>query len=358
MTDHDTIREVFVGVDTHKHTHHAAVCDRLGRPLADREFPTNTAGYAALAAWARSFGQVNAFGVEGTGSYGAGLTRALSAAGLVVVEVNRPDRATRRAKGKSDSLDAYAAARTAAAGTATGTPKTGDGIVEAIRCLHVAYRSAVKARTQCINQIHALLVTAPANLRQQMSHLSTLTMVTTLSRLRPGTDLTGPATATRYALRSLARRYLALRTEINDLNHALSDLTTQAAPDLLARPGVGTHVAAQLLVTAGDNPERLHSEASFAHLTGTAPIPASSGQRHRHRLNRGGDRSANHALHVIALSRMRHDTRTQAYVQRRTTEGLTKKDIIRCLKRAIAREMYHLLRPHPQHQDTPTTTAA
>ena len=148
MTDQDTIREVFVGVDTHKHTHHAAVCDRLGRPLADREFPTNTAGYAALAAWARSFGQVNAFGVEGTGSYGAGLTRALSAAGLVVVEVNRPDRAARRAKGKSDSLDAYAAARTAAAGTATGTPKTGDGIVEAIRCLHVAYRSAVKARTQ------------------------------------------------------------------------------------------------------------------------------------------------------------------------------------------------------------------
>lgn len=254
-------------------------------------------------------------------------------------------------QGKSDPLDAYAAARAAASGRAGGTPKSRDGIVESIRCLRLAQRSAIKARTQCINQIRALLVNGLADLREQMKQLPTAKMIKTLARLRPGTDLADPAVACKQALRSLARRHTDLEEEVKELHEGLTALTEQAAPDLLARPGVGVQVAAQLLITAGDNPDRLGSEASFAHLAGVAPVPASSGKRrhrHRHRLNRGGDRAANNALYTVALSRMRYDERTRAYVARRTAEGLSKKDIIRCLKRAIAREMFKLLTAPPQ----------
>lgn len=344
MTDHPAIQEVFGGVDTHSLTHHAALVDPLGRELADREFPATPAGYQALCEWLAGFGQLVMVGVEGTGSYGAGLTRVLAAAGVTVVEVDRPDRSARRSQGKSDPLDAYAAARAAASGRAGGTPKSRDGIVESIRCLRLAQRSAIKARTQCINQIRALLVNGPADLREQMKQLPTAKMIKTLARLRPGTDLADPAVACKQALRSLARRHTELDEEVKELHEGLTALTEQAAPDLLARTGVGVQVAAQLLITAGDNADRLGSEASFAHLAGVAPVPASSGKRrHRHRLNRGGDRAANNALYTVALSRMRYDERTRAYVARRTAEGLSKKDIIRCLKRAIAREMFKLL---------------
>lgn len=350
MTDHPAIQEVFGGVDTHSLTHHAAVVDPLGRELADREFPATPAGYEALREWLAGFGQLVMVGLEGTGSYGAGLARVLAAAGVTVVEVDRPDRSARRSQGKSDPLDAYAAARATASGRAGGTPKSRDGIVESIRCLRLAQRSAIKARTQCINQIRALLVNGPADLREQMKQLPTAKMIKTLARLRPGTDLTDPVVACKQALRLLARRHTDLEDEVKELHEGLTALTEQAAPDLLARPGVGVQVAAQLLITAGDNPERLGTEASFAHLAGVAPIPASSGKRrHRHRLNRGGDRAANNALYTVALSRMRYDERTRAYVARRTAEGLSKKDIIRCLKRAIAREMFKLLAaPRPQ----------
>jgi transposase len=347
---------VFGGVDTHARTHHAAVVDALGRELGDHEFPATTAGYRALLEWIGSFGRLVLVGVEGTGSYGAELARVLARSAVQVVEVDRPDRSSRRAKGKSDPLDAYAAARAAASGRASGTPKARTGAVESIRCLRVAYRSAVKARTQCMNQIRGLLVTGPADLREQIKQLPTGRMLRALARLRPGPDLADPAVGCRYTLRVLARRHMALDEEIKDLHQALGDLTRQAAPELVAKKGVGVHVAAQLLVTAGDNPDRLGTEASFARLTGVAPIPASSGQRRRHRLNRGGDRAANNALYTVALVRMRYDQRTRDYVDRRTAEGLSKKDIIRCLKRAIAREMYRELRScppvQPQHQQT------
>lgn len=343
MTDHPEVPQVFGGVDTHACTHHAAVVDAIGRELADREFPATPAGYEALREWATSFGALVVVGVEGAGSYGAGLNRVLAAAGIGVVEVDRPDRSARRAQGKSDPLDAYAAARAAASGRAAGTPKSRDGIVESIRCLRVAQRSAVKARTQCINHIRALLVNGPADLREQMRPLSTAKMVKALARLWPGSELSDPSAGCRHALRSLARRHAILDEEVKELHRSLAHLTRQAAPELLDRLGVGVAVAAQLLVTAGDNPDRLHSEASFAHLAGVAPIPASSGQRHRHRLNRGGDRAANNALYAVALTRMRYDAPTRAYVERRTAEGLSKKDIIRCLKRAIAREMHRIL---------------
>jgi transposase len=359
MTPHAA--EVIGGVDTHGHTHHAAVIDPIGRHLGDREFPATTAGYRALAGPVTGHGTVIAVGVEGTGAWGAELTRHLTSSGMTVVEVDRPDRKARRAHGKSDPLDAYAAAAAVAAGRATGTPKTRDGLVEAIRALHVARRSAVKARTSAINQIRTLLVTAPAPLREQMAGRGTADLVSTLSRLRPGTGLDGPLAAAKSALRALAVRHKMLDAEIAGHEQNITALIRTKAPQLLDIHGAGPITAAQLLVTAGDNPDRMHSAAGFAHLTGTAPIPASSGRTHRHRLNRGGDRAANAAIHTIVLVRMGCDPRTRDYVARRTTEGLSKRDIIRCLKRYVAREVFHALtsantnpaRTKPQLTTTP-----
>ena len=337
------------GVDTHGQTHHAAVIDQVGRHLADREFPTTPAGYQALTRWLSEFGRVTRVGVEGTGAYGAALARHLRQQGVPVVEVDRPDRKARRDKGKSDPLDAYAAARAALSGTASGTPKQRDGRVEAIRTLRVARRSAVKARTQAMNQLKALLLTGPAGLREQLRQLSPTALINTCARLRPMADLADPEQAVKAALRRLARRHQHLSQEIRDADADLKVLVTAAGPRLLELQGVGIDVAGQLLSTAGDNPDRLHSEASFAQLSGVAPIPASSGRTRRHRLNRGGDRAANNALHTIALCRLRHDPRTRAYVAKRTEDGLNKPEIIRCLKRYIAREIYAALQtPRPE----------
>jgi len=344
------------GVDTHGQTHHAAALDLVGRQLGDREFPTTPAGYRALLKWLQGYGHLERVGVEGTGTYGAGLTRQLRAAGVTVVEVDRPDRKARRAKGKSDPLDAYSAARAALAGTATGVPKTRDGRIEAIRALRVARSSAVKARSQATNQLKALLVTAPAQLREQLRTLSTTALVATCARLRPTGDIGDPARATKTALARLARRHQYLSAEIGDADTDLRTLVIAAAPRLIALPGVGTEVAAQLLTTIGDNPDRLHSEAAFAHLCGVAPIQASSGRTHRHRLNRGGDRAANNALYIVVLGRLRYDSRTRAYAERRTTEGLSKPEIIRCLKRYVAREVFAVLTARAVEDPVATTT--
>lgn len=350
MTHH--AREVTGGVDTHGLTHHAAVVDRLGRHLADREFPATTVGYRDLLAWIRGHGTVAAVGVEGTGAYGAELARVLTAAGVTVVDVDRPDRKTRRLRGKSDPIDAYAAATAVLAGRATGVPKTRDGAVEAVRVLRTTRRSAVKARTQAINQIRGLLVSAPAALREQVAGLDRAALIRTLARTRPGADLSEPLTATKAALRRLARRHQAMDTEIAELDAEIRPLVQRVAPQLLELFGVGPETAGQLLASAGDNPERLRSEAAFAHLAGVAPIPASSGRTHRHRLNRGGDRAANNALHTIVLVRMRHDQRTRTYVERRTGDGLSKKEIMRCLKRFVAREIYRALTNTPTEHIT------
>jgi len=248
-----------------------------------------------------------------------------------VVEVDRPDRKARRAKGKSDPLDAYAAARAALSGAASGCPKTRDGRVEAIRALRVARSGAVKARSQATNQLKALLVTAPAELREQLRQLSTTALIATCARLRPTGDIGDPEQATKTALRRLARRHQHLSEEVAEADTELKALVSATAPGLLALPGVGTEVAGQLLTTVGDNPDRLRSEAAFAHLCGVAPIPASSGRTHRHRLNRGGDRAANNALYIVVLGRLRYDARTRAYADRRTKQGLSKPEIIRCL---------------------------
>ena len=269
--------------------------------------------------------------MEGTGTYGTALARHLRGGGVLVVEVDRPDRKSRRAHGKSDPLDAYAAARAALSGAATVVPKLRDGRVEAIRALRVARSSAVKARSQATNQIKALIVTGPAELREQLRHLRTPMLIAICARLRPGHQLGDPEHATKTALRRLARRHQQLSEEIADADRDLDQLVRDVAPSLVALPGVGPEVAGQLLTSAGDNPERIGSEAAFAHLCGVAPVPASSGRVHRHRLNRGGDRGANNALYVVVLNRLRYDPRSRAYAERRTHEGLSKPEIIRCL---------------------------
>ncbi|WP_324241063.1 IS110 family transposase [Pseudonocardia sp.] len=336
--------EVVGGVDTHRDTHTAAAIDGQGRLLGRQQFLATGAGYAALLAWLRSFGQLTVVGVEGTGSYGAELAFALQQAGVRVVEVDRPERATRRRAGKSDSLDAVAAARAALSGRAHGQPKQRGGPVHALAALRVARRSAINQRADVQRRIKALIVTAPEPLRAQLRGLTDAELVRTCATRRPDrTRAHDPHTATVLALRSLARRHQQLTQEIAELDELIDPLVAQINPILVNLFGVGTDTAGQLLVTAGNNPHRLHSEAAFAMLCAAAPLPASSGRTRRHRLNRGGDRQANAALYRIVLTRMRHDPATRAYVKRRTTEGLTKKDIIRCLKRYVAREIYTAL---------------
>jgi transposase len=337
-------RHVIGGVDTHGKTHHAAVIDRTGRVLGDQEFRATTAGYQQLLAWLNSFGRISEVGIEGTGSYGAGLTRHLAGAGIATVEVDRPDRAERRRQGKSDPIDAIAAARAVLSGRATAVPKLRTGPVEAVRVLQVTRRGAVKARTAALNQLRAIIVTAPEPLRGQLSDLTPAALLAACRDLPVDEDhLNDPAQATVAALRALATRITGLTAETTQLTGWLSSLVTTTAPRLNTLLGVGPEVAAQLLATAGDNPDRLHSEAALARLTGVAPLPASSGRTDRHRLSRSGDRQANKALYTIVLTRLRYDPRTRAYVERRTQQGLTIKEIIRCLKRYIVREVYQAL---------------
>lgn len=348
------VREVVGGVDTHKDTHTAAVIDTAGRLLGHQEFPATGPGYVRLLAWLASFGRVLLVGIEGTGVYGSGLAAHLRGQGVAMVEVDRPDRKARRWQGKSDPVDAEAAARAALAARATGTPKDRDGAVEAVRVLRVARRSGVDQRAAVQRQIKALVVTAPEPLRDRLRGLRDRQLLATCARLRPDTTrLHDPAEATKHALRTLAVRHAQLTTEITALDAHLATLVEQINPALLQLNGVGVDVAGQLLVTAGGNPDRVRSEPAFAMLCGVAPLPASSGRTQRHRLNRGGDRQANAALYRVVLCRLRWDPRTRAYAERRTAEGLSKKEIIRCLKRLIAREIYYVL-----HPKTTTNSAA
>jgi transposase len=333
---------VTVGVDTHGDVHVGAAVDDLGRILGTVQVTADERGYRDLLRFGEGLGSVERFGVEGTGAYGAGLARYLRGKGHQVVEVDRPDRRTRRARGKSDPVDAEAAARATLAGTARGSPKSRDGRVEMFRVLRVARRSAIRARTQAVNQLHALVTTAPEDLRERLRRLEPKELVRTASRFRPGA-LTSPRAATKLAMSEIARRYLALHAEVERLDAHLDELVPSAAPRLISLLGVGTEVAGQLLVTAGDNPGRLRDEGSFAHLCGVAPLPASSGKTVRHRLNRGGDRQANQALWRIVMVRLSCEPRTRAYAARRRAEGLSTAEVIRCLKRFVAREVYQCL---------------
>jgi transposase len=341
--DYQSIQnEVILGVDTHLDTHVAAVINHAGKLLGALATPTTAAGYLTLLAWARSLGCVRRAGIEGTGTYGAGLARVLRGQGIDVLEVNRPDRSARRLQGKSDPTDAENAARSVLAGTAMAIPKSQSGAAEAMRIISVARRSAVKAKTQAMNQLRSVLVSAPQEIRERLwktkpeqcaagcahlRHLGTTTLLRTLTK----------------TLRMLAKRWLMLAAELKEIDAELEQLTRESAPHLRQQFGVGPQTAATLIAVAGDNPERLHSEAALAALCGANPLPASSGKTIRHRLNRGGDRSANNALWTIAMVRMRSEPRTRAYVERRTAEGMSNKEIQRCLKRYIVRELYPLI---------------
>jgi transposase len=343
MTIVEDRRAITGGVDTHAGTHVAAALDPIGGLLGVREFTVTPAGYARLLGWLGGFGTVTLVGIEGTGSYGAGLARHVTAAGVRVVEVDRSDRQDRRRQGKSDPLDAVSAARAAQSGRARGAPKGRDGAVEAIRALMVAKRSARAERTQTVNQARALIVTGPDDLRARFARHTVAALVSGMASLRPRPGST-VGYATRIALRELGRRAEFLDGQIERLDELIIPLVTARAPALLALHGAGPDTAALLLIAAGDHPERLRSEAAWAHLCAVAPIPASSGKVTRHRLNPGGNREANHALWRIVITRMSNHPVTRAYVERRTAEGLSKKEIIRCLKRYVAREVYRHLR--------------
>ena len=340
MTTPPDTRKVIVGVDTHTHVHVAVAIDSWGIRLRDQAFVADSGGYQALITWAETHGRIEAFGIEGTGSYGAGLARAVRRARHRVVEVNRGDRRTRRAAGKSDTIDAEVAARSVLAGQSTAIPKTADGAVKMMRQLKITRDTAVKARTMAMNTLKQIIVHAPPVLREALHDLTDHGLLTRCAGLRPG-PIDTPTASAKHTLRALARRWMALTDEIAIHDQHLARLTTETSPTLREGFGVGAHTAAELLILFGDNPDRIRSDAAFAKLCGACPIPASSGMTTgRHRLNRGGHRQANAALYRAVIVRMRFHQPTRDYVARRTADGRTKREIIRCLKRFLAREIY------------------
>lgn len=349
MTTLETVRSghVVIGVDTHKHVHVAAVMDTIGGILATLTITTDAGGFKQLLEWASDFGKVLAFGIEGTGSYGATLTSFLRRHGHKVIEAGRPDRRTRRANGKSDTLDAENAARSVLAGFATATPKTADGAVEMIRQLKIAHDSAVADRTASMVTMKAMLVHGSDELRRETSRKTQIMLARHLAALRPRV-LESPDDALRHSLRSLARRWQQLDTEAKELSAMIEQLVTRTAPQLLEQFGIGVDTAAEILIVVGDNPERIRSEAAFAKLAGISPVPTGSGMTSgRHRINHGGHRQLNAAIYRTVIVRMRFHEPTIAYVARRTAEGKSKREIIRCLKRYVIREVYHLVKIDP-----------
>jgi transposase len=339
---HPFRRRIVVGVDTHKYAHVAVALDQVGGVIGDITIPVDRAGYARLQRWARELGEQIDFGVEGSGSYGAGLVSQLRRGGHRVLEVNRPDRRIRHLRGKNDTIDAEAAARAVLSGAATAVPKTANGTVEMIRQLKIAKDTAVKARSQAIITLKTIIVSAPAELREKLERLGDKALLEECRQLRYE-SMSGPADAACYTLRALAERHHALDHEVRLHDRILATLTDRAAPALTSLFGVGEDSAAELLLVVGDNPERIRSNGALAKLCGACPIPASSGKTSRHRLNRGGHRQANAALHRILVVRMRFHEPTIAYVNRRTAEGKTKKEILRCLKRLLIREIYQII---------------
>jgi len=340
------VRMIVGGVDTHADTHVAAVIDSNGGILGVESFPADEPGYETLLAWLLSHGDIQMVGVEGTGSWGVGLSRFLHDHEIVVVEVDRQNRQNRRRVGKSDTTDAIAAARAALSGSASVIPKTRNGPVEQIRILMVARRSARSQRIETLNQLRHLVFTGPEEIRARFKDRPKTGLVTEVAKLRPRKGSDPVLYTTQVTMRGLAHRIQHLNSEIKGLDGMLTELVINTAPSLVGLYGVGTDTAATLLVAAGDNPDRLHSERSWAHLCGVCPIPAGSGKTDgRHRLNRGGDRQANAAFYRIVLTRMSGDPKTKAYVARRREEGKNTAEIMRCLKRYVARETF----THLQH---------
>lgn len=339
---------IVLGVDTHKDFHVGAVLTVAGVLLATHSFAANSTGYQHLLLWAHRFGEVSTAGVECTGSYGSSLTKYLHSQHVLVFEISQPDRALRRKMGKTDPIDAEAAARAVLAGRALSIPKNGCGASEDLRQMRVVKSSAVKARTTAINQLKGLVVSAEPALRDELRGLSTKVLIRTCSLMLP-------STVERLLMAQLANRIRHLGDELNALEKVMTETIAACAPQLLERPGIGYDSAAALLIAVGDNPERMRNESSFAALCGVSPVEFSSGQTKKRRLNRGGNRQANAALYRIVLTRLRWDPTTQDYLKKRTEQGKSKRDVIRCLKRYVAREVFALIKPTPdqhEHQNT------
>ncbi|MFN4128220.1 MAG: IS110 family transposase [Paracoccaceae bacterium] len=345
--------QVIIGVDTHKSNHIAVAINTQGTRLGGMTIPTTRQGYRDLEAWASELGSIRAFGIEGTGSYGAGLSRDLLAKGHMVVDVMRPNRQLRYLHGKSDSLDAESAARSVLNGQASSLAKTQTGSSEMIRHIKIARDSAVKAKSQAMITLKTLIINAPMNLRDTLDQIKGRTaLVRHVAGLRPG-QITSPTASAKAAMRAIARRWLALHEEIHAHEQALEHMAREKAPELMKSHGISTLTVAEMLILVGDNPERIRSEAALAKICGVCPIPASSGKTNRMRLNRSGNRQANAALYRVAIVRMRDHEPTKTYAAKRTAEGKTRRDIIRCVKRYIVREIFrHLCAPLPTPQAT------
>jgi transposase len=337
---------IVVGVDSHKETHQAAVLDSNGALLGNECFEATTAGYHELEQWLATLGTIDRVGMECTGSFAAGLTRYFRERDVDVFEVTTTHRATRARRGKDDTIDAEMAARKVLSGEARAWAKDTTGDIESIRLLKLSRESAIKARTVALLQIRDVLITAPAELREWIESAGgSRHRVNRAGALRPDLERLGePMQAAKFTLRQLSRRVKFLDEEIAGVDHQLVELVERCAPHLLQCRGIGTQHAAQLLITAGQNLERLRNDGAFARLCGVAPVPVSSGKTNRMRLHRGGDRQANRTLHLIAIARLRIDPRTQIYMERRRADGLSKMDVLRCLKRFIAREVYNGLK--------------
>ena len=336
---------VAIGIDTHRDEHVAIALDRFGCALGTIAVPTDAKGYLSLWSWANGLGEP-AFAIEGAGSYGAGLARFLVSAGATVYECERPRRSERR-QGKSDLIDATLAAGRLLA--ETPLPKLRGGAREDLRLLLLERRGAIRARTAALNQLQAVVVTAPERLRARFRGRSGHQLASAAAGLRPGE---GENAVVGSVLRRLARRCQQLSREIDELDSELEAIVGQLVPELLQESGVGTVCAAQLLVSSGD-PTRMASEASFAALAGTSPVEASSGRNQRHRLNRGGDRQLNRALHVISLNRVRWHPETRAYHQKLLASGKTPREARRCVKRMLARYFHRRLQEIPALALTP-----
>jgi len=341
VTEETLPQQIVIGVDTHDLVHVAVALDHLGRRLGDLSIPTSPSGYERFVIWALHLGDISAVAMEGTGSYGRGLCTVLQSRGVRVAEVSRPSRKNRRNRGKADLSDAEAAARAFVAGEVTAKPRGSDASIAMIRSLRIPREALVNQRTQAINQLRALIVAAPAPLRESLAGLAAKQLIQRAAQFRVGSIATATE-ASRFAMRQLGRHVLHIDIQIEELDRHLDPLVAGRAPELVAVHGVGVEVASSLLV-AWDNVHRIRSEAAFASLCGVAPVPASSGKTTRHRLSRGGDRTANRALWRIVLTRMRTDTRTRDYLARRQAEGKSKREVVRCLKRYVAREVYRAL---------------
>ena len=339
--------QIIIGVDTHKSNHVAVAINTQGARLGSLSVPATSQGYLDLEKWAEDFGPVKAFGIEGTGSYGGGLSRSLLSHDQTVIEVMRPNRQLRFLHGKSDNIDAEGAAQSVLNGQATAIAKSQIGSVEMIRHLKVARDSAIKSRSQAAIILKALIVNAPAQLRDGLDKVKgNIALVRHIAAFRPG-KVTTPTASAKAAMRAIAKRWLFLHEEVRTHDLELAALVELRAPKLMAAHGIGAMTAAEMLILVGDNPERIKSEAALAKLCGVCPIPASSGKTNRMRLNRGGNRQANAALYIVAITRMRNHEATRSYVVKRTAQGKSKREIIRCLKRYIVREIYqHLCVPN------------